>query len=599
MNKIKIHNIITVNNGERKVVTHNQMNPFFRLTVTGDIPCAYCKVVYDGGFVVLKTTVSAYDFNGESEEKFCEYKVVITNEDMPSGKIITGVGLTPTTTAENLVNFATVDPIDKLDGQDLEITVKLILTATMSNCTFTSGYNVLVAILLGNDTFYQTSTEIAIGRNDHPLVPIERDSGQLQLTRVYSGISVTENEIEFSLTSPVQGDEMVVFINGKSVLRGCYYGNTQPVNIHHAVDDNKTVTLNDRYLTGVASVTRSSGNRASFSMRRLFGGATTDCEKIIDFTIPSGSVLVADPSRYYFAVADDKQVRVYKMLNREITHCYSVERDQGEMVVASDGSLFFAGNQIIAHYYDGATTNRVIVRNEPGTQLCVICGSTQRICYLNTNNVYVCLYRYDGMIVAEDTYNMVYDAVATMLDENNIIVASPYADPVVITANGSDSAFSTKIKGFLENCGYYLSKMNNGWVEMFDVMGEYALSHVYDLTNPVYGESGATYDFINSEIAVIYRGNVMERVIFNNLGTLSSTSVQSLNLPRPDQIIAVGNYLLLKYGETVETLYLTRGGWRVKVYSATVGEEVIISGQKFTGAQWQANNEYKLKIKLE
>ncbi|MBR2989109.1 MAG: hypothetical protein IKC64_05245 [Clostridia bacterium] len=600
MEQIKIHNIVTIKSGEFEFKTHNEIRPFFHHTVSGETPCAYCRIGTSDGFITLKTTIVDYDFNGESDEKFCEYFVAITDDELPAGKKISSVGLLPNATSEDMVNYASLTPVTKQNGVDIEVSIRLNLTVSTTNCAFSPGRNDLVAILLGASTFYGSSIEVAVGNNDHPLVPISRESNQLIVDRSYGGLTVTANEIDFDRTTSAQGDEMVVFINGRSVLRGRSYGFSRLVTTERAVPQNKMITLLDKYLTDISSVVGSSANKLTHFKRRLFAGATTDCEKIIDFTIPSNAIIVSDPSKTYFAVADDAEASVYKFVDGKVTHCYTVEREENEVALAPDGSIFFAGNNLIAHYYDGTTTTRALLRDEKVTQLCVVNGSgCRRIGFLDSRQYYICLYDYDGMIVAEDSYHMGYGAGATALDEQTIMVSSADNGTAIITADSTYNSLASNVTNFVQNSGYYFDQNCYGWLKMFDAMGECYMSHIYDLSRIIHVESGLSYEFISSEIALTYRNGVMESIIFNNLGTISSVSTQNLNLAQPDQVIAVGNYLLLKYGDKLETLYLTSGGWRINLPTATVGDQALIAMEQFSGNEWQPSNEYRLKIKLE
>ncbi|MBQ8882385.1 MAG: hypothetical protein IJY70_03235 [Clostridia bacterium] len=605
MNQIKLYNEVTVKSDDFEIRTHNEMYDFFSYTVGYEYYSGYLVLSSGGGvngkIAVVKTVLGEYLCRGEADECYCEYTAVIDDETLAEGSVIRQVCLSPYSDGREIVNCADIGEIVKKKGRDITISVKLILDTTMTDCAFTSGENELIAVLLGRSVFYGANLELALGTNDHPPVPMER-SNELISYKGGCGVSVSGGAITFSLSSELQNREVVLFINGKSVLRGYYGGGSTMATVVRVVGADKSVVADENSLSAVMQVKTTSDKSLVFTKRRLPKAVTADCSEIINFAVPNGARFVSEPSGVYFGIVDQKQVRVYKVFDREITHIYSVMLEDGynELQLTSDGSLFGAGNGVIGWIYNGSSVQRNLFYSSPVTQFCAIYDGYHMLCYLNGND-FIRLYVDNGVSVNAEYLSVSSITKLARYDGKTMIMYDEYGTAQAYGVASENTTVTALVKSAISAGGIMIKEIHGAWYVCADTaVGAYHIGHIHDGNrNLTDYDTYATYKWLGrDEYAVISGGKIASIVCNNSAEYTVKSALPCSDIVAPLDMVAVGNYILLMYDGYIKTLYITSGGWRITAPQASVGENLILSGVKLNSPAWQSANIYKLQIKF-
>ena len=606
--KINVRNEFNITGKTINVSVHNEMYNYFEQTNAPEPYGSYLVLscAQEGEdplsniLAVIKTTLTDNNFNGESSEHYAVYSAVV--EGTAVGGVIRQIGLSPYADGHVLVNRASVGEVKVPDGEEIMISARINLTISSATVAFCTGYNPLIAILLGAEVFTARKIEFALGTNDHIPVSITRDSNQLISEKGNGDISITANAIELSYNSATKSKEGIVYIDGKAVLRGLYGITTSSVSFGRSLGSDNSCIINDGAVKGFTQV-RQMFTSVAYKKFKLYGSITSDCTKFVDFAISPASRIVGEPTGIFFAIADKKQVRVYRYLDRVIKHLYSAEcSEHSHLALSVDGSLFVLDEKLIGYVFDGenAQKNEVdIATGDPSSLVVIGTQSYCIVCFTNKTE-FVRVYLSYGQIEAVDRANFSNDVMVINYDENTAVVfGEDTLNPSVYSISVDTAYLTNKLSTFCQSGNYEFKRMNYGWVVADDGNARYLVNlDDANLTKYVFDDN-ARYLFLNRSTFLVFKNGILHSAMVSNVANHAQlASIFACEIPEPKDAIIVDDYLLLLCENKIETLYLTCAGWRITVPSLASGNSVSISAVKVKDPGYTTTNTYKISIGL-
>ena len=511
-----------------------------------------------GNLLICKETqLDEYNSDPSQGELFAAYSIILTDDDVAEGTVVSEAGLTPFDYGKPLVNYAAFEGVTKRKGQNIVIRAEVRLSLVSDKLRFVSGKNKMAEIFLGMNSFSGHRYEMAHGTNYHKTAVMPRTA--TELTEKYdTGASTSDNKLIMKARFTTSPYEIIIILDGKPVLRGFFSLSAHVESLSGTLRYNSSVEIVDRHILQIYNVKNQGTAVAEVYVLPFVSRVTKDCPQPFPFKLPKNSRFITEPSGAFTAVVNDKEISVYKFSDNRAEFLYTVKGSFPASDICSDGSLFTGGEVLTAYFWDGQEAVKkefTDYKDVTGVYAVKEAGSYE-IAFISSGAFYIIYYTAGEVTVVDSLLQLPEDFGFIKHDVKFIDYwSASQALFKSVGVSGTNSNNADRLKFYLTSAHLHVYEIGGRWIRLRNALTD---AHVLAIR-----ETSTTFKLDNEEevgfcgeYTIIYKGDKLSRIA----GWSGSLCV-ARELPfdgqadRPVSQTVFGDYILLLYADGTVTAF--------------------------------------------